>query len=135
MTTQKPAKQSKTASSRRRKPQRAVTLEHIARKIDNLEQKISGNGENIRRNTDKIDDVYNVVTLNSADIGLLSRMSNKGFDGLENRISDIKDRLTTIERNQDDMRQKVPNMAYRFELKELEKTVRRLEKKAKIKHK
>ena len=66
----------------------------------------------------------------------LARMIKKGFDSVGVRLANleigqenIKARLTNLEVGQEDIKLRLDNVAYRFEVKELEKRVDVLEKK------
>ena len=61
----------------------------------------------------------------------LAVMIAKGFDGIENEIGGMKNDVKNLKLGQDDIRNKLDNVAYRFELVELDKRVRVLEKKVK----
>ena len=61
----------------------------------------------------------------------LARMVAEGFNSMGNRMDGFEKRMSGLEIGQDDIRNKLDNVAYRFELVELDKRVRVLEKKVK----
>jgi BMFP domain-containing protein YqiC len=67
----------------------------------------------------------------------LAVMVQKGFDevnkGVQKGFDAVNDRLDQVERGQEDIKLKLDNVAYRFELKELQQRVELLEKKANFK--
>jgi len=77
----------------------------------------------------KVDDLIKTVDK-------LAIATKKGFDGIHgemnNRFDRVDSRLEKLERGHEDIKLRLDNVAYRFELKELEKRVNILEKKAKF---
>jgi polyhydroxyalkanoate synthesis regulator phasin len=69
-------------------------------------------------------------------IDTLATMVKKGFDAIdakfgqvETKFGQIETRLTNIEQGQEDVILKLDNFAYKFEVKELQKRVTKLERK------
>lgn len=66
----------------------------------------------------------------------LARMVNSGFNSVQKEIngmkSEMNDRLKKLEIGQEDIKLRLDNVAYRFELQNLERRVILLEKKAKF---
>ena len=58
----------------------------------------------------------------------LAGMIKRGFDGVDKRFDGIEKRLANLEEGQEEIKLKLDNVAYRFELVELQKRVDRLEK-------
>ncbi|MFH1612088.1 MAG: hypothetical protein ABH887_02370 [bacterium] len=67
---------------------------------------------------------------------LLGRMIKEGFDSADKkndkRFNRVETRLDNLEKGQEEMRLKLDNAAYRFELEDLEKRVRKIELKIKF---
>lgn len=63
----------------------------------------------------------------------LAKMVKGGFDDVGKEFGEVKKRLDTLERGQEDIILKLDNVAYRFELVALQKRVEELEKRAGIK--
>jgi len=57
----------------------------------------------------------------------LARMIKKGFDENTAQHKEIFDRLEKLEQGQEEIKLKLDQVAYRFELQELERRVRRIE--------
>lgn len=57
---------------------------------------------------------------------------DKRFDGVDGKFIGIEKRLDNLERGQEDIKLRLDNVAYRFELLELQRRVELLEKKAKF---
>ena len=51
---------------------------------------------------------------------------DKRFDAHDKRFDKIEQRLNTLEQGQEDIKLRLDNVAYRFELRDLEKTVKLL---------
>lgn len=62
----------------------------------------------------------------------LAGMVAKGFEGVNSRIDKLDTRLGNVEIGQEEIKLKLDNVAYRFELRELERRIELLEKKAKF---
>jgi len=60
----------------------------------------------------------------------LGRMVKKGFDYVDKRFDKVESRLDILEQGQEDIKLRLDNVAYRFELKDLEKRVKKLELKS-----
>lgn len=60
----------------------------------------------------------------------LARMVAEGFNGMEKRFTGLENRMDILERGQEDIKLRLDNVAYRFELQDLDRRVTRLEKKA-----
>ncbi len=67
----------------------------------------------------------------------LARMVQNGFDEMKGRVDKrfdkVESRLDVLEQGQEDIKLKLDNVAYRFELEDLEKRVERLELKTGLK--
>lgn len=67
----------------------------------------------------------------------LARMVQNGFDEMKGRVDKrfdkVESRLDILEQGQEDIKLKLDNVAYRFELEDLEKRVERLELKTGLK--
>lgn len=63
--------------------------------------------------------------------GEMDKKKDKRFENLEQQIEILKDRVKNLEYGQEEIMLRLTNLAYRFELAELEKRVRVLERKAK----
>jgi septal ring factor EnvC (AmiA/AmiB activator) len=83
-------------------------------------------------NTDKKMDANLLESNRKTDeeIEKLAAMINKSFDGIDEKIGEvkidireIKEKLTVLERGQEDIKLRQDNSAYRFELQEQEKTL------------
>lgn len=59
----------------------------------------------------------------------LAGMVQRGFDDLSGQIKKVQKRMDVFERGQEDIKLRLDNVAYRFELKELENRVKILERK------
>ncbi|MFH1232600.1 MAG: hypothetical protein V1651_01895 [Patescibacteria group bacterium] len=57
---------------------------------------------------------------------------NERFDRVENRLDRVENRLDNIEQSNEEIKLKLGNVAYRFEIKEIEGRVEVLEKKSDI---
>ena len=57
------------------------------------------------------------------EIEKLAVMVKNGFDGMDEKNKEIKEKLTVLERGQEDIKLRQDNSAYRFELQEQEKTL------------
>lgn len=87
-------------------PKKKVTIDHLAVKID----KLSDNVNKISNNLD-----------------VLAIITKKGFDKVDKDIKELKD-------GHEDIKLRLTNVAYRFELVELSKRVEFLEHKLGVKH-
>jgi hypothetical protein len=71
------------------------------------------------------------------NINDLANAVNSGFEGVDKRFDRVEKRLDDLEQGQDDIKLRLTNVAYRFELQEMERKfearLNRLEKKAGIK--
>jgi archaellum component FlaC len=67
----------------------------------------------------------------------LALMIKDGFDGVDKRFNQVEKRLDDLEQGQEDIKLRLTNVAYRFELVEMERKfesrLKRLEKKIGIK--
>ena len=59
----------------------------------------------------------------------LAVMIKKGFDHMDESFKQVEGRLDCLEKGQEEIKLKLDNVAYRFELVELQKRVEILEKK------
>lgn len=59
----------------------------------------------------------------------LAVMIKKGFDHMDENFKQADERLNCLEKGQEEIKLKLDNVAYRFELVELQKRVEILEKK------
>jgi hypothetical protein len=57
----------------------------------------------------------------------LARMIKRGFDDVDRKFAKVNTRLDNLERGQEDIKLKLDQVAYRFELNELEKRVQKVE--------
>ena len=57
---------------------------------------------------------------------------DKRFDGVDKRFDGVDKRLNTLEQGHEDIKLKLDNVAYRFELNDLEKRVEKIEHKLKL---
>jgi hypothetical protein len=69
------------------------------------------------------------VTLES-----LAGMVAKGFENVDNRFDGFEKRFNVLEEGQEQIKLKLDNVAYRFELVELQRRVERLEAKSGIRY-
>jgi len=75
---------------------------------------------------------------------ILARIINKGFDGVTSqmakkadvdvRFDRIEKRMDTLEQGHEEIKLRLDNVAYRFELVELQRRVEILEKRTGVKH-
>lgn len=63
----------------------------------------------------------------------LAGMVKEGFDSIGNRMDSMENRMGTLERGQEEIKLKLDNVAYRFEIIELQRRVEILEKKFGVK--
>ena len=56
----------------------------------------------------------------------LAKMVKLGFDGQDRRFDRIKKQKNILEQGQEEIKLRLDNVAYRFELRDLEKTVKSL---------
>ncbi len=63
----------------------------------------------------------------------LARLTQRGFEDVGKNFQHVERRLDNLEQGQEDIKLRLDNVAYRFELQELEKRVKKLEFKAGIK--
>ena len=61
----------------------------------------------------------------------LARMVNTGFDEMGKQFEKVDNRLTTLETGQEEIKLRLTNVAYRFEIVELENQVKTLTKELK----
>lgn len=57
---------------------------------------------------------------------------DKRFDGVDTRLDKMDTRMDNLEQGQEEIKTRVDNVAYRFEVEDLKKRVRKLEFKAGI---
>ena len=62
----------------------------------------------------------------------LALIVKAGFDGVDKRFDGVDKRLNTLEQGHEDIKLKLDNVAYRFELNDLEKRVEKIEHKLKL---
>ena len=74
---------------------------------------------------DKIDDLARVIKIGFDGV-------DKGFEGVNKKFDRIEGRLDILETGQEEIKLKLDNVAYRFELKELEQRIILLERKIKM---
>lgn len=68
------------------------------------------------------------ITIN--DLGI---MVKQGFDGVTTELGKLNQRMDTLERGQEEIKLRLDNVAYRFELVELQKRIEKIEKQVGIK--
>jgi archaellum component FlaC len=73
----------------------------------------------VQKGFDKVDEQFHGVS--------------EQFHGVSEQFQGVNDRLDHLEQGQEDIKLKLDNVAYRFELKELQQRVELLEKKANFK--
>jgi len=56
----------------------------------------------------------------------LAKMVKLGFDGQDRRFDRIEKQINILEQGQEEIKLRLDNVAYRFELRDLEKTVKSL---------
>jgi len=56
----------------------------------------------------------------------LAKMVKLGFDGQNRRFDRIEKQINILEQGQEEIKLRLDNVAYRFELRDLEKTVKSL---------
>lgn len=59
----------------------------------------------------------------------LARMVNSGFTRVESGQKKLESRMTTLEQGQEDIKLRLDNVGHKFEIKALEKRVKKLEEK------
>ena len=62
----------------------------------------------------------------------LALIVKAGFDGVDKRFDGVDKRLNTLEQGHEDIKLKLDNVAYRFELNDSEKRVEKIEHKLKL---
>lgn len=65
----------------------------------------------------------------------LAGMVSEGFSGVEERFNSVEDQLKDLDEGHSQIKLRLDNVAYRFELVELQKRVEHLEHKAGIRYK
>lgn len=101
-----------------KKGKQNITLEVLATKMD-------AGFKQVNERFDKVDKKFYQVNENHES---LARMVAKGFE-------EVDSRFVTLERGQEEIKLRLDNVAYKFEVVDLEKRVGRLEAKAGIRHK
>jgi hypothetical protein len=77
-----------------------------------------------------IDDLARLVVNGHEE---LKKEFSSRFDQVDSRLDRVENRLTRVEQGQEDIKLRLDNVAYRFELNDLNKRVMVLEKKASFK--
>ena len=96
-----------------------MTIEDLAKKIDNSDKK---NDEKFTHLETSIEDLARITKNGFDEMGQLINTVDKRVNGVQSDIKELK-------RGQEDIRLKLDNVAYRFELVELQRRVTLLEKK------
>ena len=68
------------------------------------------------------------ITLND-----LAVMVKRGFDGVDEKFDKMENRLENLENGQEEIKLKLDHVAYRFEVEELDRRLRRVESKIGLK--
>lgn len=97
-------------------PKKKMTIEDLAGITRKGFEKADKQFERLDRKTDK-------------KINELARMTAKGFANVDKRLGQMQEGLELLEAGQEEIKLRLDNVAYRFELKELEQRVFILEKK------
>jgi len=88
--------------------------------IKQFKQILEENNSNILERVDeKIDELATVV--------------KAGFDSMDGRINTVENKIDSLERGHEEIKLKLDNVAYRFEIVELQRRVEILEKKIGLK--
>lgn len=72
------------------------------------------------------------TTKKKTTIDDLAIMIGKGFSHVDERFEQVDKRLSSLENGQEDIKMKLNNVAYRFELVELQKRVEILERRVRV---
>jgi len=57
----------------------------------------------------------------------LAGMIKRGFDGVDKRFDKVEARLSNLENGQEEIKLKLDRVAYRFEIEELDRRLKRIE--------
>ena len=100
-----------------KKTPKKITLENLAEKIDNGFKKVE------KDTSQKIDE----------KIDQLALVVKNGFDENTKQHQQIFNRIDNLEQGQEEIKLKLDKVAYRFEVQELDRRLKRVEAKLKIK--
>jgi len=108
--------------------------------FDKIEKIIEKSAENTRADLRK--EIASSAEKTKSEIGIIIKeeieglaiMTNNGFNGVQKQLNEHNRRFDILESGQEDIKLRLDNVAYRFELIQLQSRVKRLEKKVGISH-
>lgn len=103
-----------------------ITNQEILQAINGLDQKVGSLYQGFENLDQKLGSLDQKVDANQAEISIL--MNNFSTE-IEKRFDKVDYRLDSLEHNQTDILSKLNNVAYKFEVRALEKRVEVLESK------
>jgi hypothetical protein len=107
-------------------PKKNITIDDLAVRFDKTDRKIDQLAESMRVGFIKQEER---LTKNIDEkIGDLAGLTKRGFDEMGERFDKVENRLNKVEQGQEDIKLRLDNVAYRFELIELQRRVTLLEK-------
>lgn len=74
-----------------------------------------------------IDDLAAIIKKGFDETEDLAVMIKEGFDGVDKRFDGVDKRLDKLERGHEEIERRLTNVAYRFELVDLQKRVQKME--------
>lgn len=99
-------------------PKKNITIDDLAKQIQ--EGFETQEKHLIKKMDEKIDDLA----------GMTKRGFDEVYDEIHNEVGGLKKQMSKLEQGQEDIKLRLDNVAYRFELVELQRRVTLLEKKA-----
>lgn len=105
------------------KQSKKVTLESLSDKVDKLASTMEAGFKEMKAGFKKVD----------VEVESLAQMTAHGFEDVMDRIA-TKDDIARLEQGQENIQLRVDSLAPQFEVKGLERRVKRLEDRAGIRH-
>jgi len=109
-----------------------ATINDLDKKMDNLTGTVSDLSKTVGGLSKTVDGLSKTVNNLSETVDNLAIITKKGFDAvykdMRKGFSDVDKRMEKFETGQEDIKLRLDNTAYRFELEELKKRVTVLEK-------
>ncbi|MBL7053234.1 MAG: hypothetical protein ISS02_01030 [Candidatus Portnoybacteria bacterium] len=111
-----------------------ITNKDLINGLFQITKAISDLTKVVKDNSSTISDLTKVVKDNSSSIENLAQITKKGFDnvdkrfeGVDKQLQEMKVDIFDLKQGHEDIQSKLSNIAYRFEMEELEKRVKKLE--------
>ena len=101
-----------------------ITVNNLSDKVDKLALVVENGFKDTRAGFRKVNE----------DIEALARMTARGFSSSESRFQGLEQQFAGLEQGQENIQLRVDSLAPQFEVKGLERRVKRLEDKAGIHH-